>query len=176
MSLKMIDDYTPLNQEWLFKLQNWVRETKKMFWVILHSHVLQSTMMILEWTVPLSLFLHFIADIWTLFFCEQSSSRLCIHQFSGRLQSELVLRRNASAPPLHRHGELLFPYHYSPSLDFQHHHAHHYRCQKLCAEYELSLMGWGGGRRGVVTRKCRRFKLSPAGGEVRTPLHPGGPP
>lgn len=51
----------------------------------------------------------------------------------------LVLRRNTRAPPLHRHGESLFPY-YSPSLDFQHHHAHHYRCQKLCAEYELAVI------------------------------------
>lgn len=77
------------------------------------------------------------------------------------IRAELVLRRNARAPPLRRHGESLFPYS-SPSLDFQHHHAHHYRCQKLRAEYELSVIGGpvAGAARGEpvgggVTRRCR---------------------
>lgn len=89
--------------------------------------------------------------------------KLCIHHFSGEaaewcfsIRCVLVLRRNAkpeSPPPLHiLLLQFLFPY-YSPSLDFQHHHARHYRCQKLYTEYELSGMrGCGrpcrGGARG----------------------------
>ena len=107
------------------------------------------------------------------------------------ITTALVLRRNTRAPPLHRHRDSLFPY-YSPSLDFQHHHAHHYRCQKLCAEYELAVIFyfffWGGGGGGGQAAAAqggpggRRGLRAGVGasvltgrGEVRTPLHPGGP-
>lgn len=72
------------------------------------------------------------------------------------------------------HGDSPFPY-YNP-LGFQHHHAHHYRCQKLCVEYELWIMGvgWGGGG-GGVTRRCVGASILTGRGAVRAPLRPGGP-
>lgn len=75
----------------------------------------------------------------------------------------------------------LFPYS-CPSLHFQHHYAHHYRCQKVARSRLNSRFDRGalaasvqGKREGGDAQVSTQSNCEPGRGEVRTPLHPGGP-